>query len=339
MCRVGMRILLSLGLIGLLLSARVAPAQECSTAICVGNPCTISGTHAMTNGCDLDFGSKAVTVTGKLMSAAADGGLFSIEAGTLTVYGTLQALGGEIDVFTTGNFSTGSGAGYVGVLDVHQGGFLYVEAGGNVNLYGSDVSADGKTNEFGGDIVVFGTNINVGSTTPIHARGAGGGDGGTVSLVADNNATIAALVSVIGVGNGAAGGVIEIEGGSTGTITISKTLDASTSSTGSLDGEIDVGPACSVVISGTVRARTPELSSTGSGIDFISYSGSLNVAGSNLLADSDAAGGTLVLCRCVDANGDGACDGGCVQSPSGLGSATQKPAVSVVPIPAPPCGS
>ena len=56
------------------LSVRAANAQECSTAICVGNPCTISGTHLLTDGCDLDFGSKTVTVAGKLMAAMPWGG-------------------------------------------------------------------------------------------------------------------------------------------------------------------------------------------------------------------------------------------------------------------------
>jgi hypothetical protein len=331
--------LVNAAVVGLLLSARLALGQECSTGICVGNPCTISGTHFIADGCDLDFGTKTVSITGKLTSAVAEGGTFSIEAASLSIYGTLQALGGDIDVFTTGNFSTLSGSGYVGVLDVHRGGFLYIEAGGNVNLSGTDVSADGATNEFGGDILIFGANITLGSTTAIHATGGGGGDGGIISLLADNNANIWGLVSVVGVGNGAAGGLIEIEGGSSGTITISKTLDASTSATGSLDGEIDVGPACSVVISGTVRARTPELSSIGSGLNFISYLGSLNVAGSTLSADSDAGGGTLILCPCVDTNHDGRCDGACVQGPTGLGSATQKPAVTIVPISSSACGS
>ncbi len=327
-------------LVGFLLTTRHALAQalECSAAICVGNPCYVSGTHLLPDGCDLDFGTKTVTVTGKLMSALTDGGSFSVEAGSLSVYGTLQALGGEIDVYTTGDFATQSSSGFVGVLDVHQGGFLYVEAGGNVNLYGSDVSADGNTNQFGGDILIFGANINVGSTTPVHATGGGGGDGGTVTLIADNNANIAGLVSVVGVGGGASGGLIDIEGGNNGTVTISKTLDASTSSTGSFDGEIDVGPACSLVISGTVRARTSQISSTGTGINFLTYSGSLNVTGSSLLADTDAQGGTLILCRCIDTNNDGVCDRGCVQAPTGLSSATQKPTVATLPIPAPACG-
>src|SRR6266404_3929907 len=66
--------------------AGLANAQECSTAICVGDPCTISGTHLLTDNCFLDFGTKTVTVTGNLVNAV-DGGSFAISAGNLTVQG------------------------------------------------------------------------------------------------------------------------------------------------------------------------------------------------------------------------------------------------------------
>jgi len=54
----------------LLLRDRAA-LGECSTGICVGNPCTITGTHNLDDNCILDFGTKTVTVSGTLQSALA----------------------------------------------------------------------------------------------------------------------------------------------------------------------------------------------------------------------------------------------------------------------------
>src|SRR5689334_11862983 len=69
---------------------RSAHAQECSTGICVGNPCTITGSHLINDGCFLDFGTKNVTISGSLVNAV-DGGSFAIAAESLTVNGKLQA--------------------------------------------------------------------------------------------------------------------------------------------------------------------------------------------------------------------------------------------------------
>lgn len=91
-----------------------------------------------------------------------------------------------------------------------------------------------------------------------------------------------------------------------------------------------------MIISGAIKTRNPQLSGPGYGSNTIIYRRSLNVT--NALLKSDTSGGTEIDCRCVDTNVDAICDGGCIQNPSGMGSATIIPAAIVVPTAMPPCG-
>ncbi len=308
--------------------------DACSSTICSGDPCTIPGTYQFVNPCDLNFGTRTVTVTGKLASGVTAGSL-SIEAGALVVQGEVQALEGNLQVQVSGDLKTQIGGGGAGRIDVHQGGSANLVAGGDVVLNGSEISADGNTNDFAGDVTIQANNIIVGGST-VHANGGSGGDGGTITLLANGDVTISSLVSAVGNGGGTSGGIIDVEAGPSGTVTINDTLNVSTSSTGLYDGTIIVGPACSVVVSGTLKARTSNVSGTGLGSTSIYYSGSLNVTGGTLLADTN--GGTKIFCRCTDTTNDGACDGGCVNSPTGIGSAPQTPPPVISPASLPPCG-
>src|SRR5690348_6843935 len=120
-CRAVSRIL---GVCGLVLAMRPTGvhAQECSTAICVGDPCTISGTHALTDNCDLDFATKTVTVTGTLNSAVPNGS-FTIEAGTFTLQqGKLQALGGYIGLEVINDVNLNGLSGNIARININQSG-------------------------------------------------------------------------------------------------------------------------------------------------------------------------------------------------------------------------
>ncbi len=331
---VGRIVLPALLLAVLWVSGTAHALDACSTSICSGDPCTIPGTYQFVNPCDLNFGTKTVTVTGRLASGVA-GGSLSIEAGALVVQGEVQALGGNLQIQVSGDLKTQIGGGGAGRIDVHQGGSANLVAGGDVVLNGSEISADGNTNDFTGDVTIQAHNITVGGST-IHANGSSGGDGGTITLLANGDVTIGSLVSAVGNGGGTSGGIVDVEAGPSGTVTVNDTLNVSTSSTGLYDGTIVLGPACSVVVSGTLKARTSNLSSTGLGSNSIYYSGALNVSGGTLLADAN--GGTRLFCRCVDTTNDGTCDGGCVNAPTGLGSAPQTPAAVVSPLSLPPCG-
>src|SRR5262249_213380 len=142
-------------------------------------------------------------------------------------------------------------------------------------------------------------------SSEIHVDGGQGGDGGTVTLFADGgNATIDGIITADGSGAGAFGGEIAIEAGTNGTIQITRTIEATTTTNGLFDGVISLGPACNVVISGTLHTRTPQVPD-GLGTAFIEYHGSLNLANGRLLSDT---GGNQIFCKCVDNNGDRVCD-------------------------------
>src|SRR5262249_25545609 len=116
---------------------------------------------------------------------------------------------------------------------------------------------------------------------------------------------------------------------------ITRTIEATTTTNGLFDGVISLGPACNVVISGTLHTRTPQVPD-GLGTAFIEYHGSLNLANGRLLSDT---GGNQIFCKCVDNNGDRVCDppATCVQTPSGTGQATLTPPIVFMPIVTLPC--
>src|SRR5262245_42421791 len=84
----------------------------CSTTICtayvppIANACEIKQSYTIDDGCQLNFGSKAVTIQGTSTLQSAVGNDYTIVAGSLTVRGKLLARGGSLVLFTTGNIST-----------------------------------------------------------------------------------------------------------------------------------------------------------------------------------------------------------------------------------------
>ncbi len=329
------RAILASAIIGYTCLSGRAFAQECTTSICVGDPCTISGTHLLSDGCFLDFGTKRVTVAGSLQTNGL-GGSFALNAGTLTISGSLEGLAGEIDIDVATDLTTEVVQGSAGRIKVNQGGSVFIVAGGTVALMGTEVNADGNTNGFGGDIIILAQNISMATGHQLHANGNTGGDGGNIILVADGDLTANGSVTADGNGSGASGGCIDLEAGVGGTLTISKVVEATATDAGLFDGDIQLGPACKVVITGTVRARNPKLASPGFGSTLIIGTGTIDLTQATLLADSN--GSNEVDCRCVDTNNDEVCDAGCAVSPTGLGSASANPAIVLVPLPLPPCG-
>lgn len=87
-----------------LLASRSAAAAVCTANdVCspTANPCTITGTKDVDAGCVLDFGARAVVVSGTLQSTA-PGGSFTVRAGTLTLSG------GRIRAIGTSGFAGGN---------------------------------------------------------------------------------------------------------------------------------------------------------------------------------------------------------------------------------------
>ena len=95
-------------------------------------------------------------------------------------------------------------------------------------------------------------------------------------------------------------------------------------------GEITIGPACSVALSGELLARK--------GTTTVQYSDSFDATGGRLVATASQ-GGNQILCRCIDNNNDGTCDGGCAIPPVGLNQAVTSPKPVVEPVPMSACGS
>lgn len=248
------------GLVGTLLTHGTALA-ECDSGICIGDPCTIVGTHFLDDGCELDLGARSVTVAGSAaLKAATPGGSYGVLAGNLTVQGLLEAAGGQIDVVVTGNFKTESVGNSPGKIDVKADaatseGWVYITAGGSVMLLGKDVSADGGGATNGGGIAIVAASIA--TTSPIHADGNNRGEGGSITLEATaGDISIGGLTSANGGGGAdAPGGSISVEAG--GAISVTAPLRANGPNRGG-GGEISLRAQNAATIDA-------DLAATGSG--------------------------------------------------------------------------
>jgi hypothetical protein len=161
---------LVVGVAMLLLNEHVARAREpeCNVEICTGSaackddggPCTITGHHVLTLGCDLNFGLCDVTVApGASLEAdlrILGIGVFSIEAHDLTNAGLITERGGGfVDLTVSGNIRVD------GRININgDGGTLTIIADGSVLLAGQGASADGGS-ESGGTIDVTGASVTV----------------------------------------------------------------------------------------------------------------------------------------------------------------------------------
>lgn len=363
-----------------LLVAGSAPVQaECDPTICSGDPCTITGTHVIDTGCDLDFGCARVTI-GATASLQGDNGSYTIEAGDLTVRGTLRARAGSIGVTTTacglatGLFKTEIYGSSAATVDVSSGGDVTITAGGDCVLNGrvinadeswyysinmtcanvsgtSAIHADGSGGNSGGMITIaatpgyvnlnssitangggeyaYGGSVEVdaattltvgGSSKPVQAKGAQGGDGGSISLTAGDAATINGSMNVSGGGDTAGGGDITVDAAS---ITTGTAWYANGSQSG--DGGSITLWALPAAGAGTITTTTYNLLNAvggsgggyGGAVDVesngtMNLSGDMSVAGSGT-ADWGADGGTIdiaasgaaTLNSSLNANGSG----------------------------------
>jgi hypothetical protein len=190
---------------------------SCTTAICTGgNPCTISGSHTIDDGCILNFGSSQdVIITGTLQTANNDE-WFDILAHSIDINGgTLRAEGGfgAITLTTSGTgdpFIKTRGSAFI---DTSVGGTTSIDAAGTVDISGgSGIDADGGNPDCdGGEITISGTSVTI--TKAVHADGAscgGGGAGGSIAITATD--TSVSLSGAGGVTANAGGG--DSDGGS-----------------------------------------------------------------------------------------------------------------------------
>lgn len=249
----------------------------CTTAICTGgNPCTISGTNNIDDGCILSFGSSQdVLVTGT-MRTVNDDESFEIEAHSINISGTLRARGdfGSITIETSGSGDPFIKTSGTGAIDVSKGGELILDAAGTVEIAGGAIDADGGTGSCdGGDITITGTSVVI--TKAVHADGTScGGAGGTITITAFDTS-----VSLSGAGGVSAnGGGSEYDGG---TIAI----DAITT--------ISQGKAMHARGSGDGYGGAIGLASWSTGATgLITVGGAMNASGGG---SSESAGGSITI--------------------------------------------
>ena len=262
--------------------------------------------------------------------------LFRIpQAGTITVdAATAVTISGQTQVHAKG---TGGG----------NGGFVSLLARGGNALVNAPLSAAATGSQgFGGGIDVNAAgDITVGAT--LDAHGARSGIGGAVRLFAGGNADITGdLIATAAAGQyGDSGGYIQVAAGPNGTITISGTLDARAQPVtggGAVDGTIVVGPACDVLLSGSLRTD-----GASGGSNIVKYRNSFDVRGGTMRADSDRSpapalqAGNLIECGCPDTSpADGVCDGppSCATSPLVSSGTSIIPGEQDRPRPLGPCG-
>lgn len=186
-------------------------------------PCSITKNFTIANGCVLNFGTRAVTVTSS-GTLDINSGFVSISAGSLTVAaggfidgrGTTAApndRGGSLLIQTTGNFAIqkATASGRVEVSGDIAGGLILLNIGGSINVAGK-LLADGLTvaGEGGSLLVSAGGDIILTSTAEVSV--AGGNEsvgGGVLDMEAGGRIDLGVTVNA----GGSDGGIVEITAG------------------------------------------------------------------------------------------------------------------------------
>lgn len=268
-------------LLGTLMLGAAAEAQIVCTAADVvlrdpgcpnsNAPCTISRSLLVSNGCTLDFGSRAVTITGTL---TINSGVATLAAGSLTIApgglidgrgaqaGPPGNRGGMISIDVTGPFvvqKTSPTAGRIDVSGTAAGGVIAVTAGsvtiaGRLNADQLARAGDGGTitiNSTGG-ITTF-----VGSVVSATGGVESPSGGGSLNLTAKGPIVLGEAIDLTGSG----GGALDIRGGDS--VTINRVNCNATGDAGA-GGTIDITAATAAQVLDALLANG-NVSSTSSG--------------------------------------------------------------------------
>jgi hypothetical protein len=229
----------SLAVLGALLltvwgtAAQAAPIAACTARDITDNepgcpsgsgPCTITKDYAVGDGCTLDFGTRAVTLS-STATLSIGYGTVTLDAGSLTIaaggfiYGNSTPpgdMGGSLIIITTGEVNiqkAGTTYGKINVSADPQAGSVQITAGGSVNISGR-IYADQLTSE---------------------------GDGGTIKINAGGDIVsyTGSIISATGGTDGESGGEIDLT--AHGKIDLSSTPTVSGSDGGDMDFEADGG--------------------------------------------------------------------------------------------------
>jgi hypothetical protein len=226
-------------------------------------------------------------------NSANDGGEIDVQTGTtLTVNGTFNVSGGNLGAGGTISFEGEGGVSVPGTLDASGGDFD------------------------GGEIDIDSQNADV-SVGPMSIDGAATGSGGLVSITAQGNITLNALITGAGAGSGGNGG----DGGEVDAIAIGTTKILAPISLPSGDGgfggtlDLEAGTAGDLIIGAALKVNGIGTSSCGGTVTY--------VAGQNMTFGAlDASGGIgcggTVFAQA--ANGTATISGGTIDVQNGAGS-------------------
>ncbi len=273
--------------------------------LCVGNPCTVTGSKTIDDGSDLDFGEQTDLVIASNATVMI-GGDATITARSITLQPAARILGGDgtsLTMITTGGDirlqAAGSSRSRID-LSANEGGSVALTASGNILLDGPISVAGSGADALGGSIALeAGGNVAVNNDLNSGAAGAFAG-GGTVDIFAGGNIDITGQIITSAADSGAGDVTLGSDGGNislTGSITANgggPSFEGFAGSAGTIDISATVG---NVVISGDITGRggTAAFCDFGDGavID-ISAGGSVTLGGSlTAIGGSFGVGGTI----------------------------------------------
>jgi hypothetical protein len=281
----------------------------CTTSICVGDPCTITGTHTIDHACQLMFADQAVTIAPGAVLDTAPVSWIAIHAKSLTVAGRIRSPGGTLNVSVDEDLAIpasgvvdmstnalGSGdvdlyaggsitlAGTITTTSDGYGGYLNIQAEddivvtGTIDGDGDDAGPDDYT--IGADVYLdAGGQIRMDGTIDANARGNTPGDGGIVDLwtwLGDLRIGPTATVRANGV-DGGSGGTIRLTGA--GALTMDGTLVANGPGPAGAGGSVEIDGS-TVTVTGDCSANGGNGSQAGGGTIEIFAGSDLSVASS-----------------------------------------------------------
>jgi hypothetical protein len=258
------------------------------------SPCQITQVFEVGDGCTLDFGGRAVTLT-KTGGIEMPELVVEITAGSFTVAGgaTIDgqgSQGGELTVTTTGDIAVEQSIGGSGILmgGLNFGGLVTLSAGGNIIIDGAVRTSRLGPNAAGGSIsLAAGGDIVTGSQSSIDPRGAPQVGGGDLFLNAAGRIELGNLVDV-----GGETGVLMADAGSG--LTVNANLLANGSGSGGDAGEIALRADGDVEINGQVQCKGSSGGGFGGEVNVYSMRGDVIVR-SEISAKSGAPDGDAGL--------------------------------------------
>ena len=272
-------------------------------------PCSIKKNYTIANGCILDFGNRAVTVSGPGGTLDVGSRSMTIKAGSFTIGsgGNVQGLGnhpapqdrgGMIMIQTTGAVVVDKAAanGIVDVSGDKLAGTVLIQAGGPVTLKGKLMAKNSTTSGGGGSITIrAGGDFIYAAAGVLSVGGSALSAAGSIDIVASGRVDLGDRVDLVG----GDGGALDVEAGADA---VTRTIDA--------DATGDAGSGgCVGIVAGTQLQILGPITEDGSGSSigsgggcggfgcFESRFGDLNVS-ANVLAEGnvpDGGGGDLAF--------------------------------------------